>query len=206
MKSIYGKNKDYISYSSYMLWKTSKDSYRRRYYYGEKSIVTSEMSFGKKIADLLESKDPSLAHVPHYDTAEYGIDVMIDDVRVVGRIDSLDLERVKFLDHKTGHSAWTRSKVLKHTQLPFYSLLLKERFGKVDNVCHIIWMETRFVKRVVKFAGHVLEEMGRGKLELTGRVKKFRRVVLERDRKAIRTDLLQVAREIREDYQKVIHR
>lgn len=190
--------RDYISYSAWSLWKKNKDEYRRIYYENKEKFESSETIFGKRIAELLEHADKD---------AEYPIDIVIKGVRVVGYIDKYDPIKMHFLEYKTGHldkdgkPPWDRVKVHKHRQLPFYSMLLKEKFGKVDNVCHLIWMETDFKNKTIEFAGHQLES-SKKELYLTGKVKKFRRVIKEYERQAIKKDLLKVVKEIHKDYDK----
>lgn len=195
----------YISYSAYHLWRTNREQYRRRYYDNEKPFETIETKFGKQIADWLESDDPRTKHIPNYLAREYDIEVMIDGTRVIGRIDGFDEARIRFLDHKSGHASkdgkvpWDLMKVRKLEQLPFYSMLLKEKFGKVDNICHLVWIETDWKKNTTEFDGHVLEA-GSRELQMTGRVKKFRRIIREFERKRIKKDLINAINEIKKDY------
>lgn len=195
----------YISYSAYHLWRTSKDQYRKRYYENEKPLETIETKFGKQIADWLESNDPRTKHIPNYLAREYDIEVMIEGTRVIGRIDGFDETRIRFLDHKSSHKdkdgkvPWDKVKVRKLEQLPFYSMLLKEKFGKVDNRCHLIWIETEFIENQEEFGGHILRAQGR-ELKMTGRVKKFPRVIRQFERKRIKEDLILAIKEIKQDY------
>lgn len=204
--SIYGKEKDSLSYSAISLWKSSKDAYRRRYYMMEKPFENVETLFGKKVAKMLENRDPSLAHIPHYSDTEHKIETVIEGVKIKAFLDSFDPVRVKFLDHKSSHldkngkPPWTRLKVMKHDQLPFYSMLLKHVYGKVDNVCHLVWLETRFKTDTRVVMGHTVAAKTR-ELELTGKVKKFRRVIREWERKKIKLELLKIAEEIKQDYE-----
>lgn len=197
----------YISYSQYIMWKRNKEGYRKRYYLDEPSFETAETRFGKKIAELLQSDDPSVRHIPNYASREHDMDVMIEGTRVIGRLDGFSEEKLRFLDHKSSHvdkdgkPPWNKIKVRQLEQLPFYSMLVKEQYGKVDNVCHLIWIETEFKENTVQFDGHTLKAKGR-ELCLTGRVKKFRRVIREFERKRIKEDLLKVIKEIQDDYTK----
>lgn len=197
----------YISYSQYILWKKNKDAYRRRYYENEPSFENVETKFGKQVAEWLESGDPRVKHIPNYASREHDIEVMIEGTKVIGRLDGFSLEKLRFLDHKSAHvdkdgkPPWNKVKVRQLEQLPFYSMLVKEQYGKVDNVCHLIWIETEFKENTVEFDGHILKAKGR-ELCLTGRVKKFRRVIREFERKRIKEDLLKTIKEIQEDYAK----
>jgi hypothetical protein len=125
---------------------------------------------------------------------------------IKGRIDGFDENLIRFLDHKSGHAdnkgqpPWNRLKVHKLDQLPFYSMLLKEKFGKVNNRCHIVWIETKFVTKKTIFDGHELSAQSR-ELQMTGRVKKYPRVIREFERKRIKADLLLAIKEISDDYE-----
>lgn len=196
----------YISYSAWKLWRTSKTQYRKRYYENEKSFETIETIFGKKIADLLETNDPSVAHIPNYAGKERKVEKEIEGTMVMGRLDGFNEEKIKFLDHKSGHAdkdgkpPWSRLKVHKLDQLPFYSMLLKEIHGRVENVCHLIWIETAFKDKTIEWNGHTLKTQSR-ELIMTGRVKKYRRVIREWERKRIKEDLLKAINEIKSDYE-----
>lgn len=188
-----------------MLWKKNPDAYRRHYYDGEETFETAETKFGKMVAEWLESDDPCVKHIPNYSVREYEIDVIIDGNKVFGKVDGFDPVRIRFLDHKSSHKdkngkvPWDKIKVRKHEQLPFYSMCLKEIFGKVESACHIIWIETEFKENTIEFDGHILKAQGR-ELQLTGKVKKFRREIREWERKRIREDLLKVCNQIKQDY------
>lgn len=204
-KDIFGKGKDYMSYSAYSLWKRNPEAYRRHYYDGEKTFETIETRFGSKVHEMLENNDPSLSHVPHYSTFEYPIEVVIEGNKIRGRIDSIDMARLRFLDFKTGHTPWTKLKVRKLDQMPFYSMLLKEAYGKVDRICHLVWIETEFDKKSIQFDGHELTAQTRN-LRLTGKVKKFKREISKWERTRIKKDLLKVCEEIKKDYAEYIKR
>lgn len=204
-ESIFGRNKEHLSYSSWKLWKTSKDQYRRRYYEGEKGFVSLETEFGNKIHEMIENRDPLLSHIPQHSISEHPISVYIEGNKVIGRIDSFDEEKVSFLDWKTSHATkegkapWDKLKVRKLEQLPFYSMLLREKYGKVNTVCHLVWIETEFKDRTIEFDGHILETEKK-ELVLTGKVKKFRRTIAKWERKRMREDLIKTANEIKKDY------
>lgn len=197
--------KSHISYSAYKLWRTSKDAFRKRYYENEHPIDTVETRFGKQIAEWLESDDPRVKHIPNYLGREHKLETLIEGTKVIGRLDGFDETRLRFLDHKSSHVTkdgkppWSRLKVHKLEQLPFYSMLIKEIYGKVDNVCHLIWIETEFNNKEIEFEGHTLTSKSRD-LRMTGKVKKYRRVIREWERKKIKADLLLAIKEIENDY------
>lgn len=202
---MFGKDKYHISYSAYSLWKRNKEAYRKHYYEGKESFETTETKFGHLIAEMLEKRDPSLVHIPQYSVAEHPIEVMIGNNRVVGRIDSFDEEKKRFIEFKTGHEdsrgrpPWTKLKVRMHEQLPFYAMLIKEKYGKVNPYCRLIWLETKFKKNTIEFDGHTLTAQMR-ELYLTGRVRKFLRYITNWEIRKLRNDLLTTCEEIKNDY------
>lgn len=196
----------YISYSAYYLWKTNRDAYRRRYYEDEPPFETVETRFGKQVADWLESDDPRVKHIPNYKSKEYNLEVMLEGTLVRGRLDGFDEEEIRFLDHKSSHKTkdgkvpWDNIKVRKLEQLPFYSMMLQEKFGRVKNLCHLVWIETEFKSNTVEVMGHTLEAKGR-ELVLTGKFKKFSRNIRQFERDKVKQDLLIAIKEIEEDYE-----
>ena len=200
--------KGYLSYSAMSAWLSSKDRFRDKYYFGTDSLDTPELRFGKKIAELLENDDPSLAHIPRYSHPEHRFEIDVDGVKIMGFIDSYDQPTNRFCEYKTGHCrpdgspAWDVIKVRQHTQLPFYSLALELQEGSVDDECSLIWIETKFKKATIEFDGHALEGSTRD-LELTGRVETFKRVIKPWERKRMRNFIRTIAEEITEDYRHV---
>jgi hypothetical protein len=211
MKSIktYNLPRGYLSYSAIMLWKQSPERYRERYYENLPDEQSVPMTFGKKIAEVLESRDykeyPALKKVPYYPVSEHPLDVMIGNVRVKAYLDLWEPKTFTFGEVKTGSVSsvkgppWDKVKVLKHDQLPFYSLLIKTAYGKVDPDVNLIWLETRY-KMIRNRLGHrIMEGEGR-ELELTGKIEIFKRSIADWERKRMKTLIAISAQEISEDY------
>jgi len=159
---MYGKDKPYVSYSAITLWRQSKDRYRKRYYELERGYTSTEMEFGSQVSRTLETNacsDDVLARVPRYSVMEQELEVEIDGIRVRGFLDSFDPVKKRFIEYKSGHlssvgeAPWTQAKVEKHMQLPFYSLLIQEIYGEVDDKCHHVWIETQFKKKKKSLTG-----------------------------------------------------
>ena len=156
----------------------------------------------------MEDNDKELWYVPRYSASEYAIEAVIHGVKIVGRIDSFDEAKLRFIERKTGHAdkngkaPWDKVKVAKHGQLVFYSMLIKEKFGKVHPVCHLVWQETSFITRTIKMGDMELPELGRAKeLQLTGKVKKFSRRIAAWEIQKMKTDLIVVIEQIKNDYE-----
>lgn len=208
---MFGKDKHYLSYSAIRLWQQNKESYRKKYYYGEPDAPTVYTQFGKKIAELLEKRDfteyPQLAKVPFYSISEQPLDIEVGGVPVRGFLDLYDPETFSFGEvktgvvHRTNGPPWTQPKVRAHLQLPFYSLLIKKKFGKVQNKCHLIWLETQFIKTQEQVGSRLLEGEGR-ELELTGQMKIFPRSIAQWERDRVEELIVTTAHDIHEDYRR----
>ena len=199
--SMYNLPKKYLSYSAISTWLQSPSTYRKRYYEDSPMVFTPELAFGKKIADLLETKDESVAHIKQYLKPEQKINCEIEGVPIFGFIDSFDPETNSFYEFKTGRVAWTQKRVDKHLQLDIYSLCIENIFGSVNDECELIWMETE--KNEEKTTGLITHEESH-RIVLTGVVKEFKRTITESDRFACRDMIVRVAREISDDYSKYL--
>lgn len=204
-KSIFGHNKDTLSWSAYSLWTSSKDQYRKKYYEEIRpSFETAESIFGKKIGQYLEDGHEEVAHIKRYSHPEYKIMVEVEGVKLLGYLDSFGLKELAFLEYKTSHKNkegkhyWDAVKVAKHGQLDFYSMLIQEKFGKVTEECELIYLETE--ENVIKYKGHTLQPADKG-LRLNGNVKTFKRTIEQWERDAIKRKILEVAKEIKKDYE-----
>lgn len=206
--------KKYLSYSAISLWRKSKDQYREKYYENGPSFETVETIFGNHIGRLMENpeevaKHPVLSTIPNYPVKEHPIIVEIGGVKIMGYLDQFHDEKLAFIEMKTGHpnkdgkAPWDRVKVMKHDQLPFYSLLIEKKYGKVEPYCQLVWLETAFQKKSKEFAGHVLEAEGR-ELVLTGKVEVFKRRIAKWERERIEKMIVDTAAEISADYTKYL--
>ena len=165
--------------------------------------MTPELHFGKKISRLLEIKHDSLSHIKQYSTPEQTIKCEIEGVPIFGFVDSFDPMDCAFLEYKTGTVAWNEKRVAKHLQLDIYSLAIEEIFGKVQDECSLIWMQTRRIEKPQE--GRVTHEEAY-EIEFTDKVKEFKREITKEDRDNTRSLLVQVAEEITLDYQEWLDR
>lgn len=189
--------KGYLSYSAIDTWIKNPEQYRRRYYENEEFPMTPELTFGKKIAELLEVNDPSVAHIPRYNKPEQSIKCTIDEVPVFGFIDDFDTREHRFREYKTGKTPWTEDRVLKHKQLDLYSLAIEAIYGSVVDLCHLVWMQTERVE--TPHSGRITHADQYG-IKMTGEVKIFPREITKDDRLHMRWLLRSVAEEISNDY------
>lgn len=197
--------KPYLSYSAWTLWKNNKNEFRARYYEGKPGIETVETVFGKKIARQLEEDES----IPGSET-RIELEV-IPGLMLLSYLDEFDEATLSITEHKTGHRnkdgkvPWDMVKVHKHKQLDWYSMMVKKKYGKVNNKVRLVWHETRFKTKTVEFAGHTLTSDSR-ELELTGEKKEFIRTITEAERQKIEKDIISAALEISKDYEEYTSR
>lgn len=131
-------------------WTNKAEAIARYFPEDAPSATNKYMEFGSEIARKLESRpvDEQVKNITHYDINEYRIIMQLGGHWVRGTIDSYDVNRFKFLDNKctlvkrlksgkwSAHS-WTKKKVYEHEQLVFYSTLIQQYHGWVDDECHI---------------------------------------------------------------------
>jgi hypothetical protein len=202
--------KSYISYSQASLWNSSKAAYRSRYYLNAPGASNVQQEYGKEIATMLmdDPENPLVAHIPKLPIRDKGFTVEIEGIPVLSYIDSLSLDGVPhFLEYKSaewkeGKPAWTAKTVSEHMQLKVYSMVIKEKYGAVQDECKLLWLITRMIKHTdqVKVGGKVYEvplELP----QLTGEVKTFPTIVDDSERLRARMWIVQAGHEISADYE-----
>lgn len=196
----YGLKKEYLSYSAISLWHTNKNQFRDRYYLNKKAIDTKYTLFGKEVHAQLGL----YPHIPLYNAQEHEIRLEIGGVPIRGFIDSFNASTLAFYEYKTGligkdgESRWTMQKVMEHKQLPFYSLLIREKYGSYNPNTVLILLETEIKKNVLK-KGNVDIILSEG-LCLTGRSEMFCRKIDEKELDEIKNWIVTSAEEISDDY------
>lgn len=132
-----------MRYSMFEAWLQNPAEAMKRYFPAnteERTHFTNKwMEFGSKVAeDLCQRPLPDyLKDVPVYDKSEHRIYHEIEGFMMRGSLDTYSTELHKFADHKSVKQAWTQGKTNKHKQLDFYSVLVEEAYGWVDEECHI---------------------------------------------------------------------
>lgn len=186
-------DKTYLSYSAINTWIHSPEQYKKQYFDGTPFIESPEILFGGRIARLLETRDASMDHIMKYSVMEQRLEFEIDGVRILGFIDTFSPERCAIGEYKTGKQPWDQNRVNKHLQLDIYSLGVEHIYGKVDDLCHLIWMQTERVD--VKQEGRVTHADSY-EIRLTGQVQTFERTITKDERYACRELIVRVAHEI----------
>lgn len=203
-KKKYNLPRPHLSYSAIDLWYKNKNQYRERYYEGKKSFDTVYTMFGRESHEQIDA-DPKFADI-RLPESEKEMVVRVSGVPIRGYIDTYNPDTHAFGEYKTGirkpdgSCRWTQYDVDLHDQLPFYSLLLQEKYGVKVNKTYLVWLETEFCEDKLKKGGVVLSS-GR-KLRLTGEMERFDRKIYQYDRDRMRKWIINAAKEIEEDYER----
>lgn len=141
-----------MRYSLFEAWLTNKQAAMKRYFKPKEereNFDNKYMRFGSVVAKALEERPiPDWVNVPCrtkegkelplvYDVNEYRIVHDIEGFNIRGSIDTYSHALHKFADHKSVMNPWTQKKTNDHKQLAFYSVLIEEANGWVDDECHI---------------------------------------------------------------------
>lgn len=197
--------KAYLSYSQMRVWLDDKDQYRARYYLNQEQAGSRYLLFGSEMAKGLEEGTIHIPDLIQYEVQEEQIKLDVEGVPFYAYIDQFSPTRFKFREIKTGirrkggGDRWTQSLVNQHMQLDVYSALIKEKYGQVDDECHLDWIITQNKKKFIEFDGQKLESDS-AELEITGEVVSFRRVITDTERARIKFLIRSVAEEISKDY------
>lgn len=198
---MYGKNRDYCSYSALILWQTNPEQYRRQYYEDTPKLDNIFTRFGKQIHEQLEKNQEFFPEIDRTGLREQQIETTIKGVKVKAFIDYIDLRQPLIRDYKTSIARWTPAKVQAHEQLPFYSLLVENEMGIAIRNTDILWFETARKENIIKKGGVKL--VGDTELFLTGYYEVIKRpsLVTKDERKRLKNWLVDKADEIRLDYE-----
>ncbi len=196
-------NRDYFSWSQYILWKSSKFQFYKRYVLGDKLHLPA-FDKGKEFADFRETgemphyvDDPLLKSVssliPIIGKPEFKIevgfdfsDVEGDSIKLLSYLDECKEDLTEFFEFKTGKNPWTQESVNNHKQLDFYAACLHILSGyKIIPKCKLYWIETQEV-----------EVRGEKKLMYTGVVEPFTKQFTKIDIENILVDIATSYQEI----------
>jgi hypothetical protein len=134
-----------IRYSLFSKWRQNKSTAMQHYFPDNEvdqiNVTTPWMQFGSLVAKNLEQRPlPDwLADITVYDVNEYQIVREIGGIKFRGSLDTFRFEDCAFADHKSTKAKYTTKEAEKHReQLTFYSVLVQDAHGKVNDLTHII--------------------------------------------------------------------
>jgi hypothetical protein len=195
-------NREYLSWSQYNLWQTSKKQFYKRYVLGEKSPTSKYMTKGTEFGHYMETGEilPSVNNPDMLEVVGSSIDKLeimeheikttisderLGDIKLLAYIDSGMNNFEYFIEYKTGKHPWTQERVNLHEQLDFYALCyyLKSDL-KVIPSCKLVWVET--------------QEDNEGNLYFTGNFEEFEREFTEEGLAMMLVKVIMVMHEIAE--------
>lgn len=200
--------KPYLSYSALSLWRKDREGYRRRYYLGEKPPETIHTIYGSEIHKLIEDGKLDVEDHPREKyQSEVKLEVEIGGIPVLGMMDLFNPKTKAVSDIKTGiprldgSPRWTQLEVERLDQLPFYQMMIRAKYGKVQKTAKLIWLECEWhtVTDTHEFDGHKLTKERRD-LRLNGKQHVFKRVIQPWELDRQEEMLIRDAREIQKDY------
>jgi hypothetical protein len=164
------REKDYLSWSQFSLWQSSKREYWKRYGLGVDRSANKYFEKGRELASALEHDDDGswsqdellsvvLAEIPKLDLMEYKVEIELSNgERTLSYLDSCAIDDSEFYEYKTGKKPWTQEMVEAHDQLLFYATALYIKSGRVSvPTCKLIWIETEQTEEGLKYTGLVQE-------------------------------------------------
>jgi|GEM_PF-1359551 len=160
-------NRDYFSWSQYILWQTSKREFWKRYQLGAPQVSNRFYDKGKELAEYLatgvvptQCKDDMIdivvLNIPKLDLFEEDLTYEVDGHKILCYTDSSDHLGTEFLEYKSGKIPWTQELVNEHDQLLFYALGYWYRNEKqlIPN-CKLVWVETMQTEDGLMYTGNV---------------------------------------------------
>lgn len=114
-----------MSWSQFSSWHfdPTREQWYRRYILGEATPETPALKFGKRFAESIEWKEP-MAPVMILPSVEHKLEATLDDLQLVGFMDSYCPDTSHIMEYKTGQSLWDQVKVDGHQQFDFYLLMI----------------------------------------------------------------------------------
>lgn len=189
------REKDYLSWSQYSLWTSSKREYWKKYGLGEDRSNNKYFTKGKELAGALEYNDDGenssdellsvvLKEVPKLDFMEHKLETTLSNgEKILSYLDTCNIVGDEFYEYKTGKIPWTQELVEEHDQLLFYALSLYIASGRnTIPTCKLVWIET--------------EQTETEGLKYTGVVEEFPRLFEEEDLLAFECRLIEAIADI----------
>ena len=106
----------------------------------------------------------------------------MEDVKLLGYIDSFDDDELKIYEYKTGKK-YTQGMANKLGQLDFYALLVYLKYKKLPTLIKLIWVETETNDDIVSFTGKVktfeVKKTMKDIIKIIGRIHKAKKGIEE---------------------------
>lgn len=144
--------RDYISWSQFNLFHTSKAQFHKRYVLNKRGPESAYLRLGKRLHTALETReipswneDPFLPflveQLPRYDFMEDRIEIPFYNTNILSILDSVKHDYSMFIDYKTSKNEWNQIMVDEADQLLFYATVIHLKTNKIP-VAKLVWVET----------------------------------------------------------------
>ncbi len=191
----------YLSHSQIECWNSSKETYRKAYYGGQRFTGNAYTDFGNVVTLAMENNEDWVAFIPRLSVFERKFIIDVDGIPFKGSIDQFCPDTFAFVEQKTVMKKWSENKVLNHKQFDRYSLAIEMLDGQVQDLSHLLDVRSEKIDDTIEFGGIVLPKLGgEPKLRLTGEYNMIPRLITHEQRKAAYEEIVRVGREIEEDF------
>jgi len=120
-----------LSWSQLSSFKYSPYKWYMKYVIGEEEPPNPAMIAGKLIGERLAEDPLYLPDVERAETFEQELKGTIENIKLIGFLDSFSLEKKVLLEYKTSKnkSSWSQKKAESHGQLDMYAYLIYQTYG-----------------------------------------------------------------------------
>ena len=96
-----------LSYSAIDLWNTNKTGFRKHYYENIQLPDTKYTLFGREAEKKIEQGQ--YPNIPFFGNPQHKLKTEIENIPIVGYLDSFDKNKNRFIDFKSSKNKWTKS-------------------------------------------------------------------------------------------------
>ncbi len=120
-----------LSWSSMESFRWDPEKWYDKYILNEVQSSNAGMDFGKVIGNEIANNPEFLKDLPRFDVFEKKLEALIEDVRLIGFLDSFDSKTKDFIEYKTSANVnkWTQKSAEEHGQILFYLFLIWKNYG-----------------------------------------------------------------------------
>lgn len=119
-----------LSWSQISSFQYNPSAWYSRYVLGEEQPESPEMRFGKEVGERLASDPTYLPEVERAIIFEQELHGKIDDIELIGFLDSFCPDKKILLEYKTSRNKkkWNHKSASLHGQLDFYAFLIYQNY------------------------------------------------------------------------------
>ena len=142
-----------LSWSAISSFKWSPEQWYKKYVMGVEQPTSKEMIFGKTVGERIASDPEYLPKLPRLPIFEHKLLCTLEDIPLIGFIDSYDQDNKILYEYKTGRNMWSKKRVDDHGQIDMYLLLLflQEKIRPEEVTCKLFWLPTHYENKEITF-------------------------------------------------------